>query len=182
MKKIVLFGAVLIVALAMFLAVGYDMKVARYDFKGQSVDKNVSMQDFDGFFKVVYFGYMFCPDVCPTTLAMVSSALEELDVKDVKILFFTVDLERDDIKSCDEFAKYFYHNALCIRVNDENKLKKMVKNYGAKYEISKANNEYIVAHSPFIYLLDEKGRFIKEITNLTYENLKNELAQLKRAK
>lgn len=58
----------------------------------------------------------------------------------------------------------------------------MVKNYGAKYEISKANNEYIVAHSPFIYLLDEKGRFIKEVTNLTYENLKNELAQLKRAK
>lgn len=50
MKKIVLFGAVLIVALAMFLAVGYEMKVARYDFKGQSVDKNVSMQDFDGFF------------------------------------------------------------------------------------------------------------------------------------
>lgn len=181
MKKIVLFGAVLIVALAMFLAVGYEMKVARYDFKGQSVDKNVSMQDFDGFFKVVYFGYMFCPDVCPTTLAMVSNALDELGANNVKILFFSVDLERDDIKSCDEFAKYFYKNALCIRINDENKLKKMVKNYGAKYEINKNATEYSVAHSPFIYLLDEKGRFIKEITNLTYENIKSELANIIKA-
>ena len=181
MRKIVYASAVIIALSAVFFAVNYELKIGKYDFKGQSVEGNVSMKDFSGQYKIVYFGYVFCPDVCSTTLSAVSQAINELGANNIRTLFFTVDLRRDDIKSCDEFAKYFHKNALCIRIDDEARLRDVAANYGAKYKIEDMNAsaaEYSVAHSPFIYLLDQKGRFVKEVTNLTYENIKGEINSL----
>lgn len=180
MKKILYSIIAIIVFSGVFLLVNHELKLHKYDFEGESIDGNVTMENFNGKYKIVYFGYVFCPDVCPTTLNMVSSVLSEIKAKDVEIIFITLDVKRDDIKSCDEFAKYFYKNSVCVRLEQE-ELDKVVKNYGTKYKIIDLNDSvmgYSVAHSSFIYLFDKKGRMIKDVSNLTYENVKNEITNL----
>ncbi|AGZ82052.1 SCO family protein [Campylobacter fetus] len=181
MKKILYLLVFVFIASGAFLLVNHKLKIFKYDFEATTVNGEVSMKSFDGKYKILYFGYVFCPDVCPTTLTLVSTALNELKLNDsVEILFVTLDLKRDDIKSCDEFAKYFYPNSVCLRFSDS-ELDRVTKNYGAKYQIVDLNDsvmEYSVAHSSSIYLFDKKGRFIKEVSNLTYENVKSQIQNL----
>lgn len=180
MKKLFYFAFFVFVVSGVYLLVSYNLKIAKYNFMAQSTDGEVSMKSFDGMYKIVYFGYVFCPDVCPTTLTLVSSVLDDIKAKDVKILFATLDLQRDDIKTCDEFAKYFYPNSSCIRL-ENGELDKVINKYGAKYKIVDLNDsvmKYSVAHSSSIFLFDKKGRFVSEVTNLTYDNVKKEIQNL----
>ncbi len=180
MKKILLTILGIVVASGIFYAANYAYGLHKYNFTAQSVKGEVSMGDFDGKYKIVYFGYVFCPDVCPTTLNLVSSVLEDLKVQNLEILFATLDIKRDDVKSCDEFAKYFYKDSTCL-VMSESELERVTKNYGAKYKIIDLNDSvmgYSVAHSSMIYLFDKNGRFVSEVSNLTYDNVKKEIKNL----
>ena len=181
MKKIFYVVGVLVIVSIGFFAFLYQYNYNKYDFQAQSIDGNVSLKSFDGKYKVLYFGYVFCPDVCPTSLNMVSTVLNDIKAKDVDLLFVTLDPKRDDVKSCDEFAKYFYKDAYCLRITPKEKLDKVVENYGSKYKIVKQEDsamEYSVAHSSFLYLFDKKGRMVKEISDLTYNNVKKEFENL----
>ncbi|ANE36223.1 cytochrome oxidase biogenesis protein, Sco1/SenC/PrrC family [Campylobacter iguaniorum] len=180
MKKFFLVIVLILVASGVFLLVNHQLKLMKYDFKGDSINGPVTMKSFDGEYKIAYFGYVLCPDVCPTTLTLVATALDDLKYKDVKILFATLDIKRDDVKTCDEFAKYFYPNSTCLRFDDK-ELDRVTKSYGVKYQIVDLKDsvmKYSVAHSSSIYLFDKKGRFVKEVSNLTYENVKKEIENL----
>lgn len=149
-----------------------------YDFTATSIDKEVTLKSFDGKSKIVYFGYGSCPDICPATLVLVSNALNELKARDVVVLFITLDPDRDTAQTIDEYAKYFYPNSYGLIVNN---LDKVTKNYGAKYQkvrLEKSAMEYSVAHSSSLYLLDKKGRFVSEISNLTPQNIKDSIEEL----
>lgn len=183
MKKIFYVLGALLILSGVYLLINYQLKIHKYDFHGSSVDGNVTMKSFAGQYKVVYFGYMLCPDICPTALNTVSMALNDLEAKNVKVLFFTLDLKRDDLKSCDEFAKYFYKNSSCIRMNSVGDLDKVVSNYGAKYQITdlnetQENSNYSIAHSGLIYLFDKKGRLIRSVSDVRYATVKSELELL----
>ena len=150
-----------------------------YDFTGKGVNGAVSLKSFEGKNKIIYFGYTSCPDVCPATLGILSGVLNELKRDDIVVIFVTLDPERDEPKNVDEYAKYFYPNSYGIVLDD---LPKVAKNYGVKYQkvlLEKSAMEYSVAHSSSLYVLDKNDKFVAEISNLTAQNIKKTLENLK---
>lgn len=181
MKKFFYVVILVFVVSGLYFLINNELKIHKFDFKAKSLSGEVNMKSFDGKYKIVFFGYMFCPDICPTTLNLVANALNELQAQDTQILFVTLDLQRDEIAQCDEYVKYFYSNSTCIKFDKRNDLDKMVKNYDAKYKIidqNDSNMSYSIAHSSFIYLFDKKGRFVKDVSNLTYSNVKAQIQNL----
>ena len=150
-----------------------------YDFTGKGANGAVSLKSFEGKNKVIYFGYTTCPDVCPATLGILSGVLNEIKRDDIVVIFVTLDPERDEPKNVDEYAKYFYPNSYGIVLDD---LPKVAKNYGVKYQkvlLEKSAIEYSVAHSSSLYVLDKNDKFVAEISNLTAQNIKKTLENLK---
>jgi len=150
-----------------------------YDFTGKGANGAVSLKSFEGKNKIIYFGYTTCPDVCPATLGILSGVLNELKRDDIVVIFVTLDPERDEAKNVDEYAKYFYPNSYGIVLDD---LPKVAKSYGVKYQkvlLEKSAIEYSVAHSSSLYILDKNDKFVAEISNLTAQNIKKTLENLK---
>ena len=150
-----------------------------YDFTGKGANGAVSLKGFEGKNKIIYFGYTTCPDVCPATLGILSGVLNELKRDDIVVIFVTLDPERDEAKNVDEYAKYFYPNSYGIVLDD---LPKVAKSYGVKYQkvlLEKSAIEYSVAHSSSLYVLDKNNKFVAEISNLTAQNIKKTLENLK---
>jgi len=150
-----------------------------YDFTGKGTNGAVSLKSFEGKNKIIYFGYTTCPDVCPATLGILSGVLNELKRDDIVVIFVTLDPERDEAKNVDEYAKYFYPNSCGIVLDD---LPKVAKSYGVKYQkvlLEKSVMEYSVAHSSSLYVLDKNDKFVAEISNLTAQNIRKTLENLK---
>lgn len=150
-----------------------------YDFTGKGTNGAVSLKSFEGKNKIIYFGYTTCPDVCPATLGILSGVLNEIKRDDIVVIFVTLDPERDEPKNVDEYAKYFYPNSYGIVLDD---LPKVAKSYGVKYQkvlLEKSAIEYSVAHSSSLYVLDKNDKFVAEISNLTAQNIKKTLENLK---
>lgn len=151
----------------------------KYDFSAQSINGKVTMSSFNGKYKIFYFGYTFCPDVCPTALSLLSAALEDNPRKnEVLVVFITLDPERDKVKESDEFVKYFYPYSVGIVAED---LPKMASNFGVKYQkvdLKDSKMQYSVAHSSAIYLFDKNGKFVKEVTNLTMQEIQSSIDEL----
>lgn len=120
--------------------------------------------DFKGQFMLVYFGYTYCPDVCPTELNQMSLALEELgkDADNVRPIFITIDPERDTPARLKEYAENF-HPRLVALTGDAKAIKDVAKAYRAYYARSSASEsetEYLMDHSSIIYLLGPDGRYV----------------------
>ena len=154
------------------------IKPNKYDFKALSQNGEVSLKSYNGKYKAIYFGYLFCPDVCPTTLSLVGNELNKLKRDDFELLFITLDPERDTPENLTLMAKNFYKDADGLKLND---LKSVAKNYGVKFQKMRLENSamgYSVAHSSSIYLIDKEGKFYNEISNLTSENIMENLLNL----
>lgn len=123
--------------------------------------ETVSAGDYDGKVKLLYFGYTFCPDICPLTLANIAQALEKIgkDASDVRVLFVTVDPDRDTLKVLKDYANAFGPQVVGLRGTD-NQLAALARRYHAAYSVDpgKAGDEYTVTHSPAVYLFGKKGK------------------------
>lgn len=180
MKKILTYIVLAVIIFVISFGISNIIKDKnRYDFSANSINGKVTMSSFDGKYKIFYFGYTFCPDVCPTTLSLVSSSLENNPRKDeVLLVFVTLDPQRDEIKETDEFIKYFYPNSIGIVADD---LLGMTSNFGVKFQkidLKDSQMQYSVAHSSSIYLFDKSGNFVKEVTNLTTQEIKSSIDEL----
>ena len=83
------------------------------DFTLDSVAGPVRLADLRGQVVLIYFGYTTCPDICPTNLAFLAAALRELtpdELQRVRVLFVSVDPERDDTPRLAVYAAYFHPN------------------------------------------------------------------------
>lgn len=150
----------------------------RYDFEIISQNGEGKISDFSGEYKILYFGYLFCPDVCPTTLFTLSNVLNKLKNESIKVIFVTLDPERDDVREMSEFAKNFYHNSIGVKAKN---LEYTAKIYGVKFKkIDMPNSamKYSVAHSSALYLLDKSGKYFSEVTNLTEDDINEEVQKL----
>jgi cytochrome oxidase Cu insertion factor (SCO1/SenC/PrrC family) len=118
--------------------------------------------DFRGKLLLIYFGYSYCPDVCPTDLQQIGLAVEKLGTagEDVQPLFITVDPERDTVAHLGEYVLLFHPRLIGLTGNAEqiSKVAGEYKVYYAKYP--PGSPDYVVDHSSFIYLVDEKGKYI----------------------
>lgn len=154
-------------------------KYHSYHFNAQTLGGEVSLNTFANKYKIVYFGYMSCPDVCPATLALLQDTLQDLedetDLSDVVVLFITLDPKRDKLEALDAYVKHFYPNAYGLRF-DEQTLQEVTKRYGVKYEIIPLKDSklgYSIAHSSSLYLFDKQGFLTQEVSNLA--TLKDDL-------
>ena len=125
--------------------------------------KAVADEDFAGKWQLVVFGFTYCPDVCPTTLATVSAALEELgaDADQVAALFITVDPERDTPPVLAEYLANFDPRIVGLSGSPE-QIKAAAKEfrvYYAKVDKGDAPDAYTMDHSAFLYLMDPDGDY-----------------------
>ena len=83
------------------------------DFTLQSVQGEVHLSDFRGKLVVLYFGYTSCPDICPTSMATLKGALNQMsatELQQVQGLLVSIDPARDTLAHVQEYAQYFHTN------------------------------------------------------------------------
>ena len=119
---------------------------------------------------LVYFGYLSCPDVCPTTLADVSQAIDRLPpdlAERVSVAMATVDLQRDEGPQVATYLDVFVDRHHGLRSEDETSLNAAADLYGALWEIEEHEpdaTEYLVGHSATLYVVDDEGQVIWEFS------------------
>ena len=122
-----------------------------------------SDRDFRGRWMLLYFGYTYCPDVCPTTLAKVASALQKLGPAAEKIapVFITIDPARDTPSVLKTYLAQFDPRFVGL-TGTEAQIAKVAHSYRvyfAKHPLDGGN--YAMDHSSVIYLIDPNGNFVK---------------------
>jgi protein SCO1/2 len=116
---------------------------------------------------LVFFGYTYCPDACPTTLNNMSVALEMLgsDANKLQPFFITVDPQRDTREVMADYLKSFDSRILGL-TGTQNQIGSVVKEYRvyvAQQESNAGGDNYLVSHSAYIYLMNPQGQFVNVI-------------------
>lgn len=144
---------------------GTDISGADFGHRMNLTDHNGtrrSLRDFQGKLIVLFFGYTHCPDVCPTTLADVATALQELSPQEsarVQVLFVSVDPERDTPEMLKAYVPYF-HPAFLGLYGTPEEVAEAAKEFRVVYRkhVEDGASGYLVDHTAGSYVLDGKGR------------------------
>lgn len=139
-----------------------------------------SDKDFRGKFMLVFFGYTYCPDVCPTTLALMKTALNGLGVEEKEIapIFISVDPKRDTPEKLKSYLSSFGPEFIGLTGSDE-EVANAAKAYHTYYHANPtADENYTVDHSGLIYLMGPDGLFVSYYPPETSDNvLANDLKE-----
>jgi protein SCO1/2 len=129
--------------------------------------KQVTDRDFRGKYMLIYFGYTFCPDVCPTTLNEVADALDQLGAKAAQLqpIFITVDPKRDTPEVIKQYAATFSPRFIGLTGSDEQiaNVAREYRVYYAEHRTGPGPNDYAMDHSSVLYLMGPDGKFIAPI-------------------
>lgn len=133
--------------------------------------RTVTDKDFLGKWVILYFGYTFCPDVCPTSLSTVVAAMDKLPPEQADKLvpvLISVDPARDTPAVMKEYASAFHPRMVGLTGSEEQvaAAKKAYKVYAAR---AKGGDDatYTVDHSSIVYLLGPDGRFVAHFAHGT---------------
>ena len=147
--------------------------------------KAVTDKDFAGQYMLVFFGYTYCPDVCPTALSDMSTALDllgEEKTEKVTPLFISVDPARD---TPDHLAEYvsFFHPKMIGLTGTEEQIKKVAREYRVYYRLNEPDpndpQDYLVDHTGIIYLMGPDGKLVTHFSHGTSpEKMAERLGQL----
>jgi len=129
----------------------------------------VSDQTYKGKLLLIYFGFTFCPDVCPTELQKMSIALDQLSDKEraqIAPLFITVDPERDTVEQMAQYVGNFHPDIIGLTGSAD-----QVKAAASAYRIymqkvvdDSSSADYTMDHSNLIYLMDGENHYIAHFT------------------
>jgi len=144
----------------------------QYDFKVNTIDGEITKDSFKGKILAVYFGYTYCPDICPTSLSTLAHALNSFPkekTKDFVGLFVSVDPKRDTLKNLQQYAHYFHPNFIGATSTKKNidDITARYKSYYKKVPLKNSAIGYSIAHTSFIYIFDRKGKFIAKIDHFS---------------
>ena len=116
---------------------------------------------------LVYFGYTFCPDVCPTTLNEVADAMDKLGPKADRVqpIFISVDPKRDTPEVVKQYAAAFGSRLIGLTGTAEQiaAVAKEYRVYYAERRTGPGPNDYSMDHSSVLYLMDPDGKFVAPI-------------------
>ena len=145
-----------------------------------------SQADFAGRPMLVYFGFTYCPDVCPTALDIMGGALDALQQRDaiayerLQPVFISVDPARDTPPVLRDYLAYFHPrlSGLTGSQAEIDAVKSAFKIYAARGAAEDENGNYNVDHSSFFYLMDENNRYLAHFDHaITPEILAEKLAE-----
>ncbi|UTW04468.1 SCO family protein [Amphritea atlantica] len=140
------------------------------NFTLQGVNGDVSLHDFKGKVVVIYIGYTHCPDVCPTSLAVISQAMKNLDAnqrEQIQPIFISVDPDRDTPEQLAEYSAFFHPSFIGVTGSRE-VIDQVVSQYGAFYRIVEMKDSamgYAVDHSSRIYLINKQGELSNTVAH-----------------
>ena len=177
-KKILLYGigAIVVLALVGFaiwwmrppemhgVVLQSPQRLTDFTLDG-STGEPISLSDFRGKPVLIYFGYTFCPDVCPTTLNDLTDTMEALGKKsdDVQVIMVSVDPERDTPEQLETYLKYFDPRFIGM-TGAKDDIDAAATQFGVFYEAHEgtAATGYLVDHTSTVALVDEDG-YLREI-------------------
>ena len=128
--------------------------------------------DFAGRHMLVYFGYTYCPDVCPTSLSIMSQGLDLLEAETGSLedrvvpVFVTVDPTRDDVEAMAAYAEHFHPRLVALTGSDE-QIAAAANAYRVYYRKvdDPSATEYLMDHSSFIYLMGPDGIYVSHFAH-----------------
>ncbi len=117
------------------------------------------LQSLRGQAAMLFFGYTYCPDICPVTLSKMGRVYQLLDERQQELttLFVTVDPKRDTQEQLAEYLDYFAIDAIGLH-GDKEVIDQVVRQYGAHYSLGQEQDAYLVDHSTYTYLIDQQGK------------------------
>lgn len=140
------------------------------DFELTTLKGQVSKKDFLGKHVLIFFGYLSCPDYCPMAMASIAQAFKKLSQEDLnkfRVLFVSVDPDRDNLEDLKNYTEYFHKNIIGA-TSSQAGIDDIVKRYGGSYRINKEGGEslnYSVEHSLDILLMDSSGEVKMKINS-----------------
>lgn len=115
---------------------------------------------------LMFFGYTHCPDVCPMTLAEATGWKQslELDTDDLRIIFVSVDPERDTLEHTRTYLSNFGPDVMGL-VGDQAQTDQIKRSYGVFSEKVEAegSTDYLVNHTASVFMIDANGKFFGTI-------------------
>lgn len=134
--------------------------------------RSLTEKDLKGSYSLIYFGYTFCPDVCPTGLQVMSNAMDQLDAEiETKItpVFITIDPERDTAEQLKSFLVNFHPRIIGL-TGTKKQIAQVTGAYRVYYARAGENpikGEYLMDHSSIIFLMDPEGVYVTHFTHAT---------------
>ncbi len=134
--------------------------------------KIVTDEDFKGKFMLIYFGYTYCPDICPTSLQTIAHALDLLgkDSDVIQPIFISIDPQRDTVNVLREYVAAF-HPRLIGLTGSEVAINSVAKKYRVRFkkvsENGGINDDYTVDHTSSVFLMGPDGKFITRFSHAT---------------
>lgn len=126
--------------------------------------KPVTDQDYEGQYRLIYFGFTYCPAICPTELQRINNVLKDLgeDGQKIQPLFITIDPERDTVEVMKNYVELFHPRLIGLTGTQAqiDQVKKAYKIYAAKVQ-DETMSDYTMDHSSFIYFLDPDDTLIR---------------------
>jgi cytochrome oxidase Cu insertion factor (SCO1/SenC/PrrC family) len=120
--------------------------------------------DFRGRLLLVYFGFTYCPDVCPTDLQAMGLAMDRLGAAAdaIQLLFITLDPERDTAEHLADYVPLFHPRLIGLTgsIDAIGKAAEAYRVYYKRVDFDKSAMDYTVDHSSFIYLMDRDGKYL----------------------
>jgi protein SCO1/2 len=135
-------------------------------------------QEFKNRYLLLYFGYGYCPDVCPLALHNISDALYQLEaegrssvISKLQPLFITIDPQRDTPDTLKEFISQFHPRFIALTGSDAD-IQNVTALYKVFYQKVKEKNpqddqHYLMDHSSIVYVMDPKGYYCGSFNHLT---------------
>ena len=125
-----------------------------------------TLQNLKGKHTLLFFGYLSCPDVCPTTLSTLNQVGKKLAAipgagDDLQVVFVSVDPKRDTPEKMRQYLAYFDPNFIGL-VGDKPAIDEFTRQFNAGYmlEPAQADGNYLVSHTSSIFLIDPRARLI----------------------
>jgi protein SCO1/2 len=141
---------------------------------GQTVDQSI----LEGRWSIVFFGFTYCPDICPATLQSVSAAQAQLGpmADELQTVFISVDPERDTPEQLKTYLSLdAFPDGVIGLTGSPEQIEQVAKSYYVFYRKSGEGPDYTIDHSTAAYLMDPKGRFNRV---LAYGIAPDEMARL----
>ena len=142
------------------------------DFTLQSASGPVSLKDYRGKLVLLYFGYTYCPDVCPTSLAATAEGIKRLTPEElarVAMIFVSVDPKRDTPARLKEYAEFFHPSIVGATASAET-VAEVARRYGVFYaeqKVETAGGGYVVDHSSDTFIIGPDGTVVGKIAHAT---------------